>query len=39
VFLYAAALADLLVGVQEDLESLAANVERALRRIRGLRAR
>jgi DNA anti-recombination protein RmuC len=36
---YAAALADLLGGVQEDLEAVAPTVERALRRIRGLRAR
>jgi DNA anti-recombination protein RmuC len=36
---YAAALADLLVGVQEDLEMAPPNVERALTRIRGLLAR
>ena len=35
---YAAALTDLLGGVQEDLETVAPNVERALRRIRGLLA-
>lgn len=36
---YASALADLLVGVQEDLESVPPNVERALTRLRGLLAR
>jgi hypothetical protein len=36
---YAAALADLLLGVQEDLEAKPPNVERALIRIRGLLAR
>lgn len=36
---YAAALADLLVGVQEDLETVPPNVKRALTRIRGLLAR
>jgi hypothetical protein len=36
---YASALADLLVGVQEDLEAVPPNVERALTRIRGLLAR
>lgn len=36
---YASALADLLVGVQEDLETEPPNVERALTRIRGLLAR
>lgn len=36
---YAAALADLLVGVQEDLETAPPNVERALTRIRGLLTR
>lgn len=36
---YAAALADLLVGVQADLETAPPNVERALTRIRGLLAR
>lgn len=36
---YAAALADLLVGVQEDLETVPPNVERALTRVRGLLAR
>jgi predicted transcriptional regulator len=36
---YAAALADLFVGVQEDLETAPPNVERALTRIRGLLSR
>jgi hypothetical protein len=36
---YAAALADLLVDVQEDLETVPPNVERALTRIRGLLSR
>jgi biopolymer transport protein ExbB/TolQ len=35
---YAAALADLLIGVQEDLEAIPPNVDRALRRILGLLA-
>jgi ABC-type sugar transport system substrate-binding protein len=35
---YAAALADLLIGVQEDLEAVPPNVDRALTRIRGLLA-
>jgi hypothetical protein len=33
---YAAELADLLLGVQEDLETVPPNVDRALTRIRGL---
>lgn len=36
---YASALADLLVGVQQDLEAVPPNVDRALTRIRGLLAR
>jgi hypothetical protein len=36
---YASALADLLVGVQQDLEAVPPNVDRALTRIRGLHAR
>lgn len=36
--LYASALADLLVGVEEDLESVPPKVERALTRIHGLLA-
>jgi hypothetical protein len=36
---YASAVADLLVGVQGDLEAVPPNVERALTRIRGLLAR
>jgi hypothetical protein len=36
---YASALADLLVGVQQDLEAVPPNVDRSLTRIRGLLAR
>jgi hypothetical protein len=37
--LYASSLADLLVGVQEDLEAVPPKVDRALTRIRGLLVR